>query len=78
MAASTEAPSFPMLLLPVLQARGGMGTVREKACQWALTRTCPLTVPPHIPCSIRYNRIGDEGASVLAAILKETQITHLR
>ena len=37
MAASAEAPSFPMLLLPILQARGGMGTVREKACQWALT-----------------------------------------
>ena len=46
-------------------------------CQRPLTRTCPLTVPPHIPCSIRYNRIGDEGASALAAVLKETKISHL-
>ncbi len=29
-------------------------------------------------CSIGYNYIGDEGASALAAILKETQITNLR
>ena len=27
-----------MLLYPILQARGGTGMVREKACQWALTR----------------------------------------
>ena len=27
--------------------------------------------------SLDYNEIGDEGASALAAILKETQITHL-
>ena len=33
-------------------------------------------VPP-IPRSIARNHIGDEGASALAAILKETQITHL-
>ena len=29
MAASAEAPSSPMSLLPILQARGRMGTVRE-------------------------------------------------
>ena len=34
-------------------------------------------MPPHIPCSIWHNRIGDEGASALAAILKETMISHL-
>jgi hypothetical protein len=28
-------------------------------------------------CSIGWNEIGDKGASALAAILKETQITHL-
>jgi hypothetical protein len=28
-------------------------------------------------CSISDNKIGDEGASVLAAILKETKITTL-
>jgi hypothetical protein len=28
-------------------------------------------------CSISYNNIGDEGASALAAVLKETQITKL-
>ena len=37
MAATAEAPLLPMLLRVILQARGGMGTVREKACQWALT-----------------------------------------
>ena len=34
-------------------------------------------MPPPIPCSLAYNKIGDEGASALAAILKETQITEL-
>ena len=43
-----------------------------------LTRTCPLTVPPPIPRSIGDNRIGDEGASALAAILKETMISNLK
>ena len=47
------------------------------SCQRPLTRTCLLTVPPTIPCSIANNRIGDKGASALAAILKETQITNL-
>ena len=42
-----------------------------------LTRTCPLTVPPPIPRSIGNNRIGAEGASALAAVLKETKITVL-
>ena len=43
MAASAEAPSLPMLLLAILQARGGMGTVREKVCQWALTQKRTLS-----------------------------------
>jgi hypothetical protein len=38
MAASAEAPLAPMLLYPRLRARGGVGMVREQACQWALTR----------------------------------------
>ena len=29
-------------------------------------------------CSIGYNYIGDEGASALAAILKETMISNLK
>ena len=46
-------------------------------CQRPLTRTCPLTVPRPIPCSIQHNHIGDEGVSALAAILKETMISNL-
>ena len=38
---------------------------------------CPLTVPPPVPRSIKHNDIGDEGATALAAVLKETQITTL-
>ena len=34
-------------------------------------------MPPPTPCSLAYNKIGDEGASALAAILKETQISNL-
>ena len=43
----------------------------------ALTRTFPPTVPQPIPGSIRHNCVGDEGASALAAILKETMISNL-
>ena len=50
---------------------------RSPFCQRPLTRTCPLTVPLPIPCSIRHNCVGDEGASALAAILKETMISNL-
>ena len=32
---------------------------------------------PHPCCSISNNKIGAEGASALAAVLKETQITTL-
>ena len=35
-------------------------------------------MPPPIPRSIGNNRIGDEGASALAAILKETMIANLK
>ena len=52
---------------------------RSLLCQRPPTRTCPLTVLPlPIPRSIGNNSIGDKGASALAAILKETQITTLR
>ena len=51
---------------------------RSLLCQRPLTRTCPLTVPPPIPRSIGNNRIGAEGASALAAILKETMISNLK
>ena len=34
-------------------------------------------MPPPTPCSLAYNKIGDEGASALATILKETQISNL-
>jgi hypothetical protein len=37
MVASAEAPSSPMLFHSRLRARGGVGMVREYACQWALT-----------------------------------------
>ena len=37
---------------------------------------CPHTSP--IPCSLEANDIGTKGASALAAILKETQITNLK
>ena len=44
-------------------------------CQRPLTRTCSLALPtsPTL-CSLFDNKIGDKGASALAAILKETQI----
>ena len=37
-----------------------------------------LTVSHPLVHSLKGNEIGDEGASALAAILKETQITHLK
>ena len=37
-----------------------------------------LSLPPPIPCSLGYNQIGVEGASALAAVLKETMITNLK
>ena len=41
--------------------------------------TCLLSYCPHPSlCSLKYNDIGAEGASALAAILKETQITQLK
>ena len=42
-----------------------------------LTRACALSLPP-IPCRLGYNDIGDEGASALALVLNETEITHLK
>ena len=37
----------------------------------------PIPAPP-LACSLRWNWIGEEGTSALAAILKETQITNLK
>ena len=52
---------------------------RSLFCQRPLTRTCHLTLPTApIPRSIGSNFIGYEGASALAAVLKETQITNLK
>ena len=47
-------------------------------CQRPLTRTCPLALPASpILSSIWGNKIGDKGASALAAVLKETRISQL-
>jgi len=46
--------------------------------QRPLTRACALSLPPPIARSLENNDIGAEGASVLAAVLKETMITHLQ
>ena len=40
----------------------------------------PILTVPILPltCSLDGNRLGDKGITALAAILNETQITHLR
>ena len=64
--------------------RGDLAQVRHRPQVFAFvsaptdTHMCPLTAPPPVPRSIGLNFIGDEGASALAAILKETQITNLK
>ena len=47
------------------------------SCQRPLTRICSLTAPAHPPGSLYWNNLGPEGASALAAVLKETQIIEL-
>ena len=47
-------------------------------CQRPLTRTCSLAAPTQPPGSLYWNNIGPKGASALAAVLKETQITNLK
>ena len=37
-----------------------------------------LLLPPPTPCSLDLNDIGVEGASALAAVLKESMITNLK
>ena len=37
----------------------------------------PTIFAPPLVRSLRHNKIGDKGASALAAVLKETRITHL-
>jgi hypothetical protein len=46
-------------------------------CQCPLTHAPAISLPP-IPYSLGFNDIGAEGASALAAILKDTQITQLK
>ena len=47
-------------------------------CERPFTRLLSLTIPnPPLAHSLRNNEIGAKGASALAAILKETQITNL-
>jgi hypothetical protein len=46
------------------------------SCQCPLTHAPAISLPP-IPYSLGFNDIGAEGATALAAILKETQITNL-
>eukprot|EP00964_Phaeocystis_antarctica_P085566 scaffold54074_cov60-Phaeocystis_antarctica.AAC.2 len=43
MPARAVAPSAPMPLHSRLRARGGMGAVREQACQWVLTQKRTLS-----------------------------------
>ena len=61
----------------VTSLRCALGRVCSPFCQCPLTRACSLTAPTHTDCSLMGNGIGDEGAYALAAILKETKITHL-
>ena len=48
------------------------------SCQRPLTCTCSFTAPSQLLGSLYWNNIGPEGASALAAVLKETQITNLK
>ena len=63
--------------------RRDLAEVRRRAQAFAFM-SAPIDKPTLSPipshpslCSISDNRIGDEGASALAAILKETKITTL-
>ena len=46
-------------------------------CQRPLTRLLSHHFALPLVCSLNFNRIGYEGATALAAVLKETQITTL-
>ena len=46
--------------------------------QRPLTRAYVLSLPPPIARSLKNNGIGAEGASALAAVLKETMISNLK
>ena len=52
--------------------------MRSLSCQRLLTHLLSHHFALPLVCSLRFNDIGDEGVSALAAILKETQITTLR
>ena len=62
-AARAEAPSSPMSLPPILQARDRMGTVREYVCQWALTEKRTL--------------FGSRGASLLQRLQHDVALESL-
>ena len=51
---------------------------RSLSCQRPLTHACALSLPPTTSCSLWDNDIGAEGASALAAVLKETKISNLK
>ena len=51
--------------------------MRSLSCQRLLTHLLSHHFALPLVCSLRFNDIGDEGVSALAAILKETQITTL-
>ena len=50
---------------------------RSLLCQRPLTRWSLTALTSPMLCSLFGNGIGDKGASALAAVLKETQITNL-
>ena len=58
----------------------GCAPTRQCSPFWQrpLTCTCSLTAPAQPPGSLYWNNIGPKGASALAAVLKETQITNLK
>ena len=62
----------------VTSLRCAVAPKRSLLCQRPLTCTCSLTAPAQPPGSLYWNNIGPKGASALAAVLKETQITNLK
>ena len=74
MAASAEAPLYPISLLLRLRARGAVGMVREQACQWALTQKRTLRGAAHLRWVIFVSLDGSErgGALVSDVVVEET------
>ena len=61
----------------VTSLRCAVAPKRSLLCQRPLTRLVSRRPDLSHACSLWSNNIGDKGAAALAAILKETQITHL-